>query len=133
MSNCVSMLTLPPLSSPSLPVCSCPAHARLTEMKERNPWHTPLTVIIAVVGVIAIVALVTVAVLQNKPLIAKYKYGIVLDAGSSHTAMYIYQWPAEKDNNTGRVEQTTPAKSVVPVSRAMRWNQTERQSLLKSV
>uniref|UniRef100_A0AAV2LF73 Ectonucleoside triphosphate diphosphohydrolase 1 n=1 Tax=Knipowitschia caucasica TaxID=637954 RepID=A0AAV2LF73_KNICA len=75
-------------------------------MKERNPWHTPLTIIIAVIGVIAIVALVTIAVLQNKPLIPKYKYGIVLDAGSSHTAMYIYEWPAEKDNNTGRVEQT---------------------------
>ncbi|XP_020796341.2 ectonucleoside triphosphate diphosphohydrolase 1 isoform X2 [Boleophthalmus pectinirostris] len=79
-------------------------------MKERNPWHTPLTIIIAVVGVIAIVALVTVAVLQNKPLTPKYKYGIVLDAGSSHTAMYIYQWPAEKDNNTGRVEQTNSCK-----------------------
>lgn len=80
------------------------------EMKERNPWHTPLTVLIAVVGVIAIVALVTVAVLQNKPLIPKYKYGIVLDAGSSHTALYIYEWPAEKDNNTGRVEQTHSCK-----------------------
>lgn len=80
------------------------------EMKERNPWHTPLTILIAVVGVIAIVALVTVAVLQNKPLHPKYKYGIVLDAGSSHTALYIYEWPAEKDNNTGRVEQTHSCK-----------------------
>lgn len=80
------------------------------EMKERNPWHTPLTILIAVVGVIAIVALVTVAVLQNKPLIQKYKYGIVLDAGSSHTALYIYEWPAEKDNNTGRVKQTHSCK-----------------------
>lgn len=80
------------------------------EMKERNPWHTPLTILIAVVGVIAIVALVTVAVLQNKPLIQKYKYGIVLDAGSSHTALYIYMWPAEKDNNTGRVEQMHSCK-----------------------
>lgn len=80
------------------------------EMKERNPWHTPLTVLIAVVSVIAIVALVTVTVLQNKPLLQKYKYGIVLDAGSSHTALYIYEWPAEKDNNTGRVEQTHSCK-----------------------
>uniref|UniRef100_A0A3Q1GSE4 Ectonucleoside triphosphate diphosphohydrolase 1 n=1 Tax=Acanthochromis polyacanthus TaxID=80966 RepID=A0A3Q1GSE4_9TELE len=37
-------------------------------------------------------------------------YGIVLDAGSSHTALYIYAWPAEKDNNTGRVEQTHSCK-----------------------
>ncbi|KAL7372746.1 hypothetical protein ABVT39_021765 [Epinephelus coioides] len=80
------------------------------EMKEKNPWHTPVTIIITVIGVIAIVALVTVAVLQNKPLPQKYKYGIVLDAGSSHTALYIYEWPAEKDNNTGRVEQLHSCK-----------------------
>ncbi|KAK2884636.1 hypothetical protein Q8A73_021110 [Channa argus] len=79
------------------------------EMKEKSPWHTPV-IIITVIGVIAIVALVTVAVLQNKPLSKKYKYGIVLDAGSSHTALYIYQWPAEKDNNTGRVLQTHSCK-----------------------
>ncbi|XP_076854323.1 ectonucleoside triphosphate diphosphohydrolase 2 isoform X2 [Brachyhypopomus gauderio] len=33
------------------------------------------------------------------------KYGIVLDAGSSHTAMYIYKWPADKQNGTGIVSQ----------------------------
>ena len=45
----------------------------LTEMKEKNPWHKPVTIIITVIGVIAIVALVTVAVLQNRPLPQKYK------------------------------------------------------------
>ncbi|XP_063117023.1 ectonucleoside triphosphate diphosphohydrolase 3 isoform X2 [Cavia porcellus] len=34
------------------------------------------------------------------------KYGIVLDAGSSRTTVYVYQWPAEKENNTGVVSQT---------------------------
>ncbi|XP_046888016.1 ectonucleoside triphosphate diphosphohydrolase 1 [Hypomesus transpacificus] len=80
------------------------------EMKGKNPWHRPVTILIAVLGVIAIVALVTVTVMQNQPLHQKYKYGIVLDAGSSHTAMYIYQWPAEKDNDTGRVQQTHACK-----------------------
>ncbi|KAM9716943.1 ectonucleoside triphosphate diphosphohydrolase 1 isoform 1-T1 [Menidia menidia] len=80
------------------------------EMKEKNPWHTPVTIILTVIGVIAIVTLVTVAVLQNKPIQQKYKYGIVLDAGSSHTAVYIYEWPAEKDNNTGRVQQKYSCK-----------------------
>ncbi|XP_051278289.1 ectonucleoside triphosphate diphosphohydrolase 2 [Dicentrarchus labrax] len=32
-------------------------------------------------------------------------YGIVLDAGSSHTSMYIYKWPADKQNGTGIVSQ----------------------------
>ncbi|XP_071889535.1 ectonucleoside triphosphate diphosphohydrolase 3 isoform X3 [Anas platyrhynchos] len=34
------------------------------------------------------------------------KYGIVLDAGSSRTTVYVYEWPAEKENNTGVVSQT---------------------------
>ncbi|PNJ74645.1 ENTPD3 isoform 4, partial [Pongo abelii] len=34
------------------------------------------------------------------------RYGIVLDAGSSRTTVYVYQWPAEKENNTGVVSQT---------------------------
>ncbi|XP_066057663.1 ectonucleoside triphosphate diphosphohydrolase 2 isoform X2 [Chamaea fasciata] len=33
------------------------------------------------------------------------KYGIVLDAGSSHTAMFIYTWPADKENDTGVVSE----------------------------
>lgn len=33
------------------------------------------------------------------------QYGIVLDAGSSHTALYIYKWPAGKENGTGVVTQ----------------------------
>ncbi|XP_062361409.1 ectonucleoside triphosphate diphosphohydrolase 2 isoform X2 [Cinclus cinclus] len=34
-----------------------------------------------------------------------FKYGIVLDAGSSHTAMFIYKWPADKENDTGVVNE----------------------------
>ncbi|XP_020837461.1 ectonucleoside triphosphate diphosphohydrolase 2 isoform X2 [Phascolarctos cinereus] len=34
-----------------------------------------------------------------------YKYGIVLDAGSSHTSMFVYKWPADKENDTGIVSQ----------------------------
>ncbi|XP_053509904.1 ectonucleoside triphosphate diphosphohydrolase 2 [Ictalurus furcatus] len=36
---------------------------------------------------------------------AQFMYGIVLDAGSSHTAMFIYKWPADKQNDTGIVSQ----------------------------
>ncbi|XP_044029540.1 ectonucleoside triphosphate diphosphohydrolase 2 [Siniperca chuatsi] len=34
-----------------------------------------------------------------------FMFGIVLDAGSSHTALYIYKWPADKQNGTGVVTQ----------------------------
>ncbi|XP_051926813.1 ectonucleoside triphosphate diphosphohydrolase 1 [Hippocampus zosterae] len=74
-------------------------------MKEKNLWHKSGIVIVAVIAVVAVVALVVVLVVQNMPLPQKYKYGIVLDAGSSHTTVFIYEWPAEKDNNTGRAEQ----------------------------
>ncbi|CAI9550447.1 unnamed protein product [Staurois parvus] len=33
------------------------------------------------------------------------KFGIVFDAGSSHTSLYVYQWPAHKENDTGIVSQ----------------------------
>ncbi|XP_037256137.1 ectonucleoside triphosphate diphosphohydrolase 8 isoform X1 [Falco rusticolus] len=33
------------------------------------------------------------------------KYGLVFDAGSTHTALYIYRWPADKANGTGIVSQ----------------------------
>ncbi|KAK2504545.1 hypothetical protein MC885_018033, partial [Smutsia gigantea] len=33
-------------------------------------------------------------------------YGIVLNAGSSRTTVYVYHWPAKKENNTGVVSQT---------------------------
>ncbi|KAM6902911.1 ectonucleoside triphosphate diphosphohydrolase 2 [Xenentodon cancila] len=34
-----------------------------------------------------------------------FTYGIVLDAGSSHTALYIYKWRADKQNGTAVVTQ----------------------------
>lgn len=56
-----------------LPVCLSVGPPPLSEMKEKNPWHSPVAIIITVIGVIVIVALVIVAVLQNRPLAQKYK------------------------------------------------------------
>ncbi|NXE14632.1 ENTP8 diphosphohydrolase, partial [Lophotis ruficrista] len=33
------------------------------------------------------------------------QYGLVFDAGSTHTALYIYRWPSDKENGTGIVSQ----------------------------
>ncbi|XP_077595243.1 ectonucleoside triphosphate diphosphohydrolase 1 isoform X2 [Stigmatopora nigra] len=75
------------------------------DMEEKNPWQKCGILVVAIFGIIAVVALVVILVVQNMPLTQKYKYGIVLDAGSSHTTVFIYEWPAEKDNNTGRAKQ----------------------------
>ncbi|NWT71543.1 ENTP8 diphosphohydrolase, partial [Prunella himalayana] len=34
------------------------------------------------------------------------KYGLVLDAGSSHTSLFVYEWDSDKENDTGVVSQT---------------------------
>ncbi|XP_059890386.1 ectonucleoside triphosphate diphosphohydrolase 1 isoform X2 [Delphinus delphis] len=60
--------------------------------------------------VIAVVALLALGLTQNKPLPENVKFGIVLDAGSSHTNLYIYKWPAEKENDTGVVTQIEECK-----------------------
>ncbi|XP_012315566.1 ectonucleoside triphosphate diphosphohydrolase 3 [Aotus nancymaae] len=71
-------------------------------------YRTP-TIIALVVLLVSIVVLVSITVIQihkQEVLPPGLKYGIVLDAGSSRTTVYVYQWPAEKENNTGVVSQT---------------------------
>ena len=41
----------------------------------------------------------------NVLLPADTKFGIVFDAGSSHTSLFVYQWPANKEKDTGVVSQ----------------------------
>ncbi|XP_053551637.1 ectonucleoside triphosphate diphosphohydrolase 2 [Bombina bombina] len=62
-----------------------------------------LPLLLCLVGIIGILLLVLpTQEINGTP---KYKYGIVLDAGSSHTALFIYKWPADKENETGIVSQ----------------------------
>ncbi|XP_036886451.1 ectonucleoside triphosphate diphosphohydrolase 3 [Sturnira hondurensis] len=70
--------------------------------------RTP-AVIALVVLLLSFVVLVTITLIQThhkEVLLPGLKYGIVLDAGSSRTTVYLYQWPGEKENNTGVVSQT---------------------------
>lgn len=64
-----------------------------------------ILIILGFTSILAVIALIAVGLTQNKPLPENVKYGIVLDAGSSHTNLYIYKWPAEKENDTGVVQQ----------------------------
>ncbi|XP_076587253.1 ectonucleoside triphosphate diphosphohydrolase 2-like [Chaetodon auriga] len=56
--------------------------------------------IVAIVGILLVV--LPTKEIEMPP---ENMYGIVLDAGSSHTSMYIYKWPADKQNGTGIVTQ----------------------------
>ncbi|XP_059388475.1 ectonucleoside triphosphate diphosphohydrolase 1-like [Carassius carassius] len=76
----------------------------MDEQGGKNPWNRPVAIFLAAITAVIII-MVAISVVQNKPLHQKYKYGIVLDAGSSHTSVFIYEWPAEKENNTGMVRQ----------------------------
>uniref|UniRef100_A0A8U7N2G2 Ectonucleoside triphosphate diphosphohydrolase 8 n=1 Tax=Corvus moneduloides TaxID=1196302 RepID=A0A8U7N2G2_CORMO len=55
-------------------------------------------------GWLAVLGLLTVAVFVLVLIPAK-DYGLVFDAGSTHTSLYIYRWPADKENGTGIVSQ----------------------------
>ncbi|KAK7887182.1 hypothetical protein WMY93_026803 [Mugilogobius chulae] len=55
----------------------------------------------------SIAALITVAVIQDKWSFRSYsmEYGIVIDSGSSRSNIYLYEWPGEKQNQTGMVKE----------------------------
>ncbi|KAM9360971.1 ectonucleoside triphosphate diphosphohydrolase 2-like [Symphorus nematophorus] len=71
-------------------------------MALRWPQLVPalLLLILAIIGILLLV--IPARKTQMPP---ENMYGIVLDAGSSHTSMYIYKWPADKQNDTGIVTQ----------------------------
>ncbi|XP_069022217.1 ectonucleoside triphosphate diphosphohydrolase 2-like [Embiotoca jacksoni] len=65
--------------------------------------HAVLAVLLLLAAILGILLLVLPDKAVEVP--PEPMYGIVLDAGSSHTAMYVYKWPAEKQNGTGIVTQ----------------------------
>ncbi|KAM4704216.1 ectonucleoside triphosphate diphosphohydrolase 1 [Rhinophrynus dorsalis] len=79
-------------------------------VKQKKTWHRKVIYILGLLLILGVIALITIPILQNKPLPKNIKYGIVLDAGSSHTSVYIYEWPAEKENDTGVVQQLEDCK-----------------------
>ncbi|XP_019946784.1 ectonucleoside triphosphate diphosphohydrolase 3 [Paralichthys olivaceus] len=55
----------------------------------------------------SIAALIAVAIIQDTWAFKEYslEYGIVIDSGSSRSNVYLYEWPGEKQNETGVVTQ----------------------------
>lgn len=66
-----------------------------------NLWW-PFALICFMIGMIGITAIVVVKHYQNRP---DYEYGIVMDAGSSHTKLFVYKWNGQKEENTAVAEQ----------------------------
>ncbi|XP_060241034.1 ectonucleoside triphosphate diphosphohydrolase 3 isoform X2 [Meriones unguiculatus] len=64
-----------------------------------------VTWVILLVSTVVLVTLTLIQVRHPQVLPPGLKYGIVLDAGSSRTTVYVYEWPAEKENDTGVVTQ----------------------------
>uniref|UniRef100_A0A8C9N7P7 Ectonucleoside triphosphate diphosphohydrolase 8 n=1 Tax=Serinus canaria TaxID=9135 RepID=A0A8C9N7P7_SERCA len=60
--------------------------------------------LLTAVGWAAVLVLLTVVVFVMVLIPAK-DYGLVFDAGSTHTSLYTYQWRANKENGTGIVSQ----------------------------
>ncbi|XP_042334946.1 ectonucleoside triphosphate diphosphohydrolase 8 isoform X2 [Sceloporus undulatus] len=70
-----------------------------------NEWFLRAALLVLVI--FSLIALILSLVgIHNVSLPPGNKYGLVFDAGSSHTSLFVYQWPTDKENNTGVVSQT---------------------------
>uniref|UniRef100_A0A8C3V7P4 Ectonucleoside triphosphate diphosphohydrolase 8 n=1 Tax=Catharus ustulatus TaxID=91951 RepID=A0A8C3V7P4_CATUS len=66
-----------------------------------------ISAIVGTLVALSIVALVLSLVrVEDVMLPPTVKYGMVFDAGSSHTSLFVYEWDSDKENNTGVVSQT---------------------------
>ncbi|XP_010084036.1 PREDICTED: ectonucleoside triphosphate diphosphohydrolase 8-like [Pterocles gutturalis] len=64
------------------------------------------TAILGALVALSIIALVLSLVkIEDVPLPPAVKYGMVFDAGSSHTSLFVYEWDSDKENDTGVVSQ----------------------------
>ncbi|NXX16339.1 ENTP8 diphosphohydrolase, partial [Podargus strigoides] len=65
------------------------------------------TAIVGALIALSIIALVlSLLKIEDVTLPPTVKYGMVFDAGSSHTSLFVYEWDSDKENNTGVVSQT---------------------------
>ncbi|XP_064801902.1 ectonucleoside triphosphate diphosphohydrolase 3-like isoform X1 [Oncorhynchus masou masou] len=79
----------------------------------------------------SLAVIITMSLIQGHKRVfeSRLKYGIVIDSGSSRSTVYLYQWPAEKQNNTGVVSQTLRCMVAGPgISDMLADNAQDQQS-----
>uniref|UniRef100_A0A8C3LK79 Ectonucleoside triphosphate diphosphohydrolase 8 n=1 Tax=Chrysolophus pictus TaxID=9089 RepID=A0A8C3LK79_CHRPC len=65
------------------------------------------TALLGLLVTLSIIALILSLVrVEDVTLPPTVQYGMVFDAGSSHTSLFVYEWDSDKQNNTGVVSQT---------------------------
>ncbi|NXX77680.1 ENTP8 diphosphohydrolase, partial [Urocolius indicus] len=64
------------------------------------------TIVGALVALSIIALVLSLVQIEDVTLPPTVKYGMVFDAGSSHTSLFVYEWDSDKENDTGVVSQT---------------------------
>ncbi|XP_069097502.1 ectonucleoside triphosphate diphosphohydrolase 8-like isoform X3 [Pleurodeles waltl] len=82
----------------------------LTDSKQ----NTLLCLVVATVFSMIFALILSLVGIINVSLPPKEKYGIVFEAGSTHTDLFIYRWPTDKENDTGVVSQVHMCKVAGP-------------------
>ncbi|XP_068887818.1 ectonucleoside triphosphate diphosphohydrolase 8-like isoform X3 [Aphelocoma coerulescens] len=73
-------------------------------LAKKKPFTSAIVGALVALSIIALVlSLVRVEDVTLPPTV---KYGMVFDAGSSHTSLFVYEWDSDKENDTGVVSQT---------------------------
>uniref|UniRef100_A0A8C4QQD9 Ectonucleoside triphosphate diphosphohydrolase 1 n=1 Tax=Eptatretus burgeri TaxID=7764 RepID=A0A8C4QQD9_EPTBU len=75
-------------------------------------WWKNIAIVLVICIVITVVCLAVVQSRKKTP----SKYGVVADAGSSHTGIFVYQWLADKENGTGMVQQVMECTAEDPLT-----------------
>ncbi|NWI62611.1 ENTP8 diphosphohydrolase, partial [Todus mexicanus] len=63
-------------------------------------------IVVTLVALSIIALVLSLVEIEDVSLPPTVKYGMVFDAGSSHTSLFVYEWDSDKENDTGVVSQT---------------------------
>uniref|UniRef100_A0A663NEC8 Ectonucleoside triphosphate diphosphohydrolase 8-like n=1 Tax=Athene cunicularia TaxID=194338 RepID=A0A663NEC8_ATHCN len=70
-----------------------------------NKKHFTSAIVGALIALSIIALVLSLVRIEDVTLPPTVKYGMVFDAGSSHTSLFVYEWDSDKENDTGVVSQ----------------------------